>query len=382
MPTYTQANIEADVTDRTHGTVDATALDRIINRAILSVLNDVDLRSTKRKSTLSPNIFKEVYDYTAPSDLKGLAIIDIRKQTDREAEFELVSPEYFDRMKTSKSNICCLTDDDLVRKLRISADVEEDAITLHNMDSVSGNGTWSAGDDASNITLDSTNHLSGSGSLNFDTASGDTTAYIENSDFNSVDLTNYENHTIFAWIYVPDADVPTNFILRWGSNSSNYYSRTVTTNNEGAAFVVGWNLVRFPWDGSVSTTGTPTISAIDYMRLTITKDAGDDAATDWRVDNIVARTGHIHEAIYYSKYLWQSNTGTFLENSTASTDLINVDADEYNIILLRVEEYVNRYLDQMDNADSAYQRYYQSIESYGMNCPSERKHISEDYYEV
>lgn len=378
---YTLANIKTDVSNEVHGTISDANYLSIINRAVKSTLNDVDLRSTKRKSNLSPSVNPGQFDYALPSDVKGQAIVDIRKQVKREEEFTMVEEEEFDRLKSKGGGIFTIADADFSRLLRISSDTTNTDAPINGADGPTSNGTWTAGADASNITLDSSDFVEGGASLNFDTAAGALTAYIENSTMSDVDLTSYELGDIFCWVYIPNTTIPTSFELRWGSSSANYWTRTITTNNEGVAFVTGWNLLRFSMIGGTQT-GTVDISAIDYLRFTINKDASDAAITDWRIDFFVARTGWIHQLVYYSKYLWQNTSGTYLQDATATTDYINVDADEYGIILDKCVQYAAQKLDSPKDRDEAKANYQIDIAKYVARYPSERLTQSSTYQHV
>src|SRR3990167_277624 len=129
---------------------------RTLNRAVLYVIGDIDLRGTKRKEALAPNLFREVYDYTAPATIKERAIIDIKRQVNRpiSEKFVLVDEEEFDREKGRGLNIFTFTDDELARNLRIEGGESEQA-SLHTCDSLTANGTWAVvTGDASNLTLD------------------------------------------------------------------------------------------------------------------------------------------------------------------------------------------------------------------------------------
>src|SRR3990167_4518076 len=102
---------------------------RLANRAARYVVNDVDLRSTKRMAYLSPGINEGQYDYQAPSDLKELGIVDIRRIEGRQEgdKFNMVTTEYFDRNKGFNNNLICVEDTDWIKKLRISAKTREDS---------------------------------------------------------------------------------------------------------------------------------------------------------------------------------------------------------------------------------------------------------------
>lgn len=383
MPTgiYTFANIQSDVANEVHGTITDANYVRIINRAVKATLGDVDLRSTKRKSTLSPSVTPGQFDYALPADVKGLGIVDVRRQVNRSEKFELLMEEEFDIRKSNETGIFTVADADFSRLLRISSGDSDNTKVLHNCDSITANGTWVASTDASNITVDTNQYVQGNSSLNFDTASGATTAVLENASMTAVDLTGYELGDIFCWVYLPNTTTATNFILRIGNDSSNYWSKTVTTNNEGVAFYAGWNLLRFSL-ASATQTGTVAMATIDYLRLTITKDVGDAAVTDWRLDYFVARLGNIHSLVYYSKYLWQNTSGTYLLDSTATTDYINVDAEEYGIILDKCVQFAAKKLDNQDDVNDARKNYVDDVTAYIARYPSEAKYISSSYQDV
>jgi len=83
---YSQSELQDIVDSMMHGKFSQVQnRQRTMNRAVRFVNNDIDLKSHKRKSQLSPNLFSDVYQYTAPTDLKQNKIIDIRKQVNREA---------------------------------------------------------------------------------------------------------------------------------------------------------------------------------------------------------------------------------------------------------------------------------------------------------
>jgi catechol-2,3-dioxygenase len=42
--------------------------------------------------------------------------------------------------------------------------------------------------------------------------------------------------------------------------------------------------------------------------------------------------------VYYSKYGWQSAAGSYLEDATADTDLVNADSDETRLLEYKMAE--------------------------------------------
>lgn len=384
---YTYTNIKDLVNGAMHGKVDnlKSALNTI-NQGVRQALGKVDLRSTKRKSTLSPNLFNEVYDYSCPSDLKGMGIIDVVPQINRSRDYDidLVSPEEFDRRKSSDFNLITLYDYDGTRRLRLSMDVDDDSLVVSELDSLtSGGGTWTLFGDGTNVRADSDNYVKGNGSIAWDISSaGGTTAGIYNSSLDTFDLTDYvSGGSVFVWVYITSVTNLTNFILRIGTDSSNYFTKTITTNNEGVSFYNGWNLLRF--DFSTSTeVGTVTDDTCNYVAIYMTKDGAKVSETDYRFDWLVVKRGEIHNLIYYSKYGWQSSAGTYLENSTATTDYINADTEEVNIIIGQIAELGFRELRDYDDWKIQKQENKEDIQNYQMKYPSEAKVYTTEYYQM
>ena len=288
----------------------------------------------------------------------------------------LVDDDDFDRTKGISSHRIALRDENFSKLLRIDGIEGSDNLVLHTCESITTNGTWAATADASNLTLDNDNYITGGGALNFDMAAGAATGYIENSTMTALDLTDYdEKGSIFVWVFIPDysdaeADTVTNFILRWGNSSSAYWSRTVTTNNEGATFYDGWNLLRFDWNGATET-GTVDPATIDYLRLTVTKSTSLAADTDWRVDNFIIRLGEIYNTVYYTKYGWQTSALAYQEESSATTDLLVADTDEIEGIAFKAAEYASQELKEYEEMKMFRSEYEEWKKKYQSNSPSE-----------
>ena len=396
MPTgiYTYQNLLDDA-KRDAGSI--TNILRLANRAARFVVSDIDLRSTKRMAYASPSLNENQFDYQAPADLKELALVDVRRIEGRTVsdKFNLTTTEYFDRNKGNNGNLLCIEDRDWLKKVRISAALREDnnrevVISQADTTTIAGGtiGTWTVSVDASNLTVDKDNFLYGSAALNFDMdQAGSTTlaGYIQNSTFKAIDLSDFEHSgSVYVSVYIPLATPSTlgltGFTLRIGSSSTVYFSRSVTKTNENLAFYEGWNLLRFDFSAATET-GTVDMDNIDYIRLAVDKsDTGNIASTDWRVDYVVARRGKPHEIWYYTKYAWQSSAGTYLENSTAATDLLNVDTEEYELVILKLKEIIAMDREEFDAAANYSKLYEIKKASYEMRYPSERLKIIQTYY--
>ena len=387
---YTYLDVLKAVEDITHKTATNLAQKRaLVNRSAREVWSEADIRTSKRRKTLAPALYRESFEYAKEVDMKALGIIDIMPLVNRSqgwrGEWNLVTPEEFDRNKRVYRNLVAVHDASGVGKLLVSAVVDDNDATLHNMDSVSDNGTWAVSGAANNITADSDEFTEGNRSINFDVDTSGTSAILENaSGMTAVDLTEYEDNEIFLWLYVPLTTPSTisSIALRWGSGSGAYYQRSITTNAWGLAFQQGWNLLRFDWDENITTAGSPDITAIDYLRLAITLGSllGSEV-TDWRVDQIIARSGQVHDVIYYSKYPWQTSSGTYIENSTADADLLNVDTDEIDLISKKLEYLISRATKQSRfDIELARKDYTEAIEKYQLKYPSEAMTLTQTYH--
>src|SRR4051794_36084098 len=122
-PTYTRTNLIASIWDSKIEQNASSQIDQesVINYAVREVIKDLDLRSTKRLSSVI-DIFHDVYDVTCPADIKTQKIIDLVPQVNRASNFEttLTSPEEFDRRKSFDKSLVAFNDHDGLRKLRVA----------------------------------------------------------------------------------------------------------------------------------------------------------------------------------------------------------------------------------------------------------------------
>lgn len=384
---YQYSDLETTVNSRLHGKIGVSSDIRAsINTAVRNVWTDVDIRSSQRRSALSPRLFQDVYTYTAPSDLKGTKIMDIRPQAVDVAkpEWLIVPGEEFERKKLSHNNLLAIDDYDDIRKLKISIEIDDGTAVISELDSLtSGGGTWVLFGDGTNLTADTDDFVHGNASINWDiSAAGGTTAGIQNTGLNTFDVTSFLTvGSALCWVYLTSATNVTNLILRVGSSSSNYYSMTATTSNESAAFVSGWQLVRWDFSGK-TTTGTPDDDACDYAVLYMTKAAGKVSETDYKFDYLVLKKGDIWNVHYYSKFPWQTSAASYIENSTVDGDYINASADEYNLIVEKCIEQIGYQVREYDDALIAKRNYAELKEAYESRYPSESVNYTSTYYNV
>lgn len=359
----------------------------IINRAARAVLLDVDPKETQRIVELN-QVFNDVFDYPCPVDLKGDRMVDIRPQAGRNP-WDVFTQDYaqeFDANKLTnfldKTYVQWNTG---VKTLRIEAPTIQAPITLCDTSTITG---WSVTAGAQNLSLNTTNAVAGGGAIQFDLAAGSGTGSIQISSLSPVDVTGHVNiDTLFFWAYLPTGSSITSLNVKWGSDyTTNYYSYTATTTQQGTAFQNGWNLIALPWV-SATKTGSPTVTAYDSIQLTVAYNS--TLQTGVKFCNLTSNPPFIFELQYYSKYMFRNpSTNAFVEkviDSTYNSYLINLDTDSYNLLFNKTAYYIAQALQGSDAAyDATYwdSEYQESLKRYkGLN-PSEAMLKGSVYYRM
>jgi len=311
-----------------------TALNKIANltglhnRTARQLLLDIDPLETVRKVLTTTPLYNAIWDYACPSDLKGNRIIDIAPQYIRYPS-QIIGQTYNQDFDISKNEFYppssfTIQYNNQVKTIRINDTSLPQGITLDTADSL---GNWVASGTASSLAVDNVNYASGAGSLSFNATTG--TGIISETMSSTIDMSTQLNQaSLFYYLYLPLGSALTSTTIRWGSSSSAYYTRTLTTTNEGNAFATGWNLIRADWNGA-TVVGSPTVTAINYLYINVVVTS---SQTGIKVDNIVSNMGLYRTVEYYSKFLYRDAiTGAFQETVTDNSNLINLDTDSYNL---------------------------------------------------
>lgn len=384
---YNITTLLNDLSSVIHGTT-ANKIPNIyghINRAARALLLDVDPKETTRIVSLS-QVFNDVYDYPLPIDVKGDRITDIRPQAGRTPS-DIFVQDYattFDSQKgLNLSNAIYTQWNTGVKTLRIEASTIKTPLVITDTSSTTG---WTVTAGAQNLTLDTAYNVAGGGALTFDLVAGSTTGSIQISTLSPIDMTDSVNtDTEFYWVYLPTGASITNLNLKWGSDYiANYYTYTVTTNQQGLSFQNGWNLIACPWVSSTKV-GTPILTVYDSVQLTVTYNS--TLQTGVKFCNLTSNKGYIFECQYYSKYLFRDQTtNAFQESVVDSTDnnkLINLDTESYNLLFNKTAFYIAQAL---QGADASYDatlwdtEYTQALTRYRAQNPSEAMKKGEFYY--
>ncbi len=387
---YTRADlksrINAGIQNRIGMLVSANDM---MNEVVRDCFLKYDLRSAKRRAIMTPDLYEGVFEYNCPSDLKGNKLIDIPAQAKRhDGEFNLTTPEEFRRHNGSVPGEIAIDDYNAQRVLLINARVNSKRIVIAELDSLtsgsSGGTSWSVVGDATSLAADDADYIKGNGSLKFNiSAAAGTTAGIENAGISSVDISDYLGGTsaIFVYARITSATGLNSYTLKFGNSDSVYYSKTVTTQADGTAFVAGWNLLRFDIE-SLTEVGSVDDTAIDYFAIYMNKETTKVSESDYKFDWLVLMKGEIHNVHYYTKYGWQSSAGAYKENSTDDSDVLVADTDEFNLIVKLGRAAAAGEVDlTQDDIERKKTDAKESLDKYVLDNPSEAKIMGTTYYD-
>lgn len=380
-------SLKSELAGMTHsGTVNKIRnFNELCKRAAGNVIAKIDPRETRRITNLTNALHDDIYDYAAPSDLKR--VIDLRPQVNRDPSdnFSQWFAEEFDKYKDRWDDLFQIRHNDGTKSLRISKNIDPAPITLHSMNSLTDNGTVAIVGTASGLKIDTLHYITGSKSIEVDLpATGDG---IQITDFSDVDLSDHdeiaEQFIRFYLDTATDLANLTSVTPIWGNDlTANYWTGVAqTTQADGTAFRVGWNTIRTPWN-TATETGTVAPATIDNLKLTF---ATTGAITNLRIDFWSSSIGEIFEIEYYSKYLFRSTAGTWLEKPTSDEDLINLDSDTFNIFTY---ECLMEASQQMQGSDAGFDIEYaknQLKELYTKhreNAPTEKIRPQSRYYKI
>ena len=254
---------------------------------------------------------------------------------------------YDDTARLSAINDACreFTDEYNPPELRKKAMVSfaRDGTTIHNCDTYNSStyGTFAAvaGTDSASVATDASEVRFGAGSVSFTITPGASVnnyAEIEVASLTSLDLSTLLSTGLFRmWVYLPNVTDFTSISLYIGSSSTDYYLMTATTDISGNAFASnGWIRLEFDW-ANATTNGSPSSSALDYLKLRFTYAASFTGGTSFRVDDIrIVGDGTPQIDYNYLVGSFPSDLVGFtrirrLENTSTGKVYLNIDPDLY-----------------------------------------------------
>ncbi len=300
---------------------------------------------TIRSSRIEGALFSHVNNYVINQDIRAnKGIIDIRPISQRTRNDDVVGRYGTEFDINKERDTFTIEVVNGIKTLRLKKEVGTHVI-LATLDGVpSGGYTVTAAGDATDIETNSYDYVEGNGALQFGlsgvTGAGGITI---NMDY-AINLETMEDiGSLFNWVNFPEAARLTNVQLRWGTDASNYWQKTVTTPHDRTSFVSGaWSLCRFDWS-SATKTGAPAVTNIKYLQVIFNYTVG-TAIANVRVNQISAGVGKPYELVYYSNYLFKGTDGTYRAKPSADNDYINIEGTEganlflYELMLIIIQE--------------------------------------------
>ena len=375
MPTYTRGQLKSRINSGIKGKIGMLVnANDTCNDVVRAIHQSIALRSQKRRAQLAPNLFSDIYQYGAPVDLNNQMVIDVSPQINRSlySDWRLTTPYEFDFRKRVEDRLLAVLDNDLITKLLISKRIDDKTLVIDPLNTIlsGGGGSWTVTGDATNLVQDSDDYVFGGSSLKYDLNSGGTTAGLKNTALPIFDFTYYLPNSIFHWEKIQDPTSITNFTVRVGNDTSNYYQAVVTGTNEGAAFQQGWNLLRFDF-GSATKVGTPILTTFKYAEFFMTKAIGKASGLGYRANYLAGKRGAIYNLFYYSQYGWQDTNRNWKYDSTDDTDFLNCDSSEFNMFVQKGIEMAGPDVEEEERADIAGKTYLSMSNMYATQNPDE-----------
>lgn len=320
--------------DSVAGLLSGTDLDNVTNlegaitRAVRTVIQQADVPDVMETQSLT--LYDCVYNYPAPSNIFGGALVDIRPQTAVRDFTDYVYKKYiteFDRKKHMLPNGYSVAFEYSKGTgiMRVASPKPTPAVVLDQCTDTTG---WTAGGDASGLAKDKTVYYDDPASLRFNLAASGGNGYIEKT-ITTQDLTEYEGvGVVFVACRIPSATAITSIGVRLGSSSANYFDVSDTAGFLGAWKTGEWTIIALDLS-TASETGTVDIDDVDYVRVYVNYDG--TALTNFYVGSVWVSLPSPHEVVYYSSAVFLSD-GTLSKTITNDNDEIVFNDAAYTLL--------------------------------------------------
>jgi hypothetical protein len=234
-----------------------------LDEAIRTIRRDHKLPWTLQKGSLK--VFDKILEYPLPTGYDSLAILEGREKTFEEKPqpyYTSIKEFYEDPLNTSA--VAEIWDNG-VRYLGVrNNNLSGNKTVVDQIDATVTN--YTASDDATALEKDTIYFNDASSSIKVTIVNSADTATVEHTPIALSD-SNYKRKYYFRKVFF--TSLPTNVTLKFGTDSSNYLSATVTTQFSGQAFKIDdWNILAFDLN-EATETGTQT-STFAYEAITAT----------------------------------------------------------------------------------------------------------------
>lgn len=323
---------------------DSRDLNGALEQGIEEMLSFVKPKDLSKRVTIENALYDQVNRYYCPPDLDTNKIMQWYRLKDNKAVGDWFSPltqvtnmafDQYTRNHNIDANIFAIEYQSGKKFIKVSDRNSEtqSGLTLHQMNSLTENGTWLTFGNVVNLATDNLTYVSGNGSLRFNINDSSDTGGIENFNVTPFDIEDFLNvGKIFSWLDVPNLRQIQTVTLDLFSSLTDYYSITVSSPHDTDQFQLEWNLLGFELDSStMNTIGTPNPKAINHIRVTFVTN-GTLNMNSVRMDNIVARKGHVYGIQYISNQVFQDPvSGLFKSRPTEDSDVIILEYDTYQM---------------------------------------------------
>ncbi len=338
------------------------------NGAIEQAVNDM-LGYTKplelaKRAIIENALYDQVNQFSCPDDLDTNKIMQwyrLKGQQNADEFFNNMiqtTNRAFDqatRRPNPHANIFTIEYQSGKKFIRVSDFKQNTGTTIHDMDSITSNGTWLVGGNLVNLTTDNLTYFQGHGSLRFDLNSSFNVGTMETLGMQSVDLTSYLNvGKVFTWLDLPNLNQLQTVTLDMYSSATDYYSITVSSPHDTDQFQLGTNMLGFAMNrDSMNTIGTPNPAAINKIKFTFTT-AGTLNMNSVRIDNVTAKKGSVYGIQYITNQVFQNaTTGLMSMRPANDSDLVALEYDTYQLLLAHCnyvfsQELINKNLGESD----------------------------------
>jgi len=382
--TYTWLQIKSHLTGLGHGSTlnKVRNLEELAERSAARFIAKCKPMEIMRTQPLSQVVHDDLFNYALPGDYHSM--IDLMPEDNRN-EWDMAfrrAAGRFDLQKAIKNRIVSIEGSEGSKIIRINWKSRAPQ-SFHTMDSLAGNGTWSAVGTASGVALDTIVKKVGSGSIKFDAAA--TNDGISNLNMSqAVDMTDADEvGELLFDLYIKNAADLANFngiTAIWGNDLTTKYWTGVeqTLQADGTALHVGFNTIKVPWN-TATETGTVAPATIDSLKFTVNIDA---AITDLRIDNVRMSIGRNFDIKYNSKCLYRTSAGVYATIPANDSDTVLVDTDSLPIYLF---ELLKDMAHQVEGTDAAFDINYAAAElkelypSFLSEYPDQRKKLASNY---
>ena len=198
---------------------------------------------------------------------------------------------------------------------------------ITSCESLTTDGVWTAGSGISSIALNSVTKYEGNYSLGFDiTGSQATITFIRTS---VIDASSFSEHQGFGGhFWFPTK--PSSVVLRWGNDSSNYYSQTLTKQSSGEEFDTTDRDELIVNRNSTTMTGTVDDATIDWFQIEYNFSTS-ITDTDFLIDYLILFKPEILTLEYYTSCLAKDISGNLLPKITETVNTTDLPLvyDEY-----------------------------------------------------